>query len=134
MNPKYEQLHLTGKQVEQKEYLRLTQDEYIIIEYKNRRKTPWKQFGNRLTDFIIVTNKKLINAYLVKAFFHKNSEYFVDLIPFEIIKKVQQEKTSNGHDALKITLLRNKKDKSTLTIELRKETQSAIAILESKLS
>ncbi|MFY0631575.1 MAG: hypothetical protein JXR05_14450 [Flavobacteriaceae bacterium] len=79
------------KEIESKSFLNLGKNEFVINEFRDAKKTRWKTFGNKSTDFAVVTNKKLIHVVLVREdIFYRNHEYMVNYIPFDQILQVER--------------------------------------------
>lgn len=134
MKANYKGSYFSGREVNSDKFLDLDKDENVVSRFKNFRKTKYKAFGNRLTDFLVITNKKLIYVYLVEAGLikMKDAYYKVEYIPHNIITKIQAIESSAGVYELKVGFSKGEeKEEVCLTWELRDQTHNAIALIES---
>ena len=106
-------------------------DEHLLGEFENKKKTPWKTFGNRRTDFILITNKKLVNVFLVKANTFGDPDYMVDYIPFNTIEKIELTQ-QELKDCLKVTFNKNGTTNS-LTVQLEENSSNAISLINPQI-
>ena len=92
----HEHKHYSKRNIDLNDHI--PQDEEILGVFKDRKKTPWKGWGNKFTNSLTVTNNYVIYTYLIKWYSwpsdNGSSQYVVDRIPIKNITKVGHQQKS----------------------------------------
>jgi len=109
--------------------------EDILGEFMDRKKTPWKAWGNKITNSLIITNNYVIYTYLIKWYSwpanNGSSQYVVDRIPINSIEKASHHRKPQGKDELELEYVDENGRHFIYKIELQNKVPIAISLINS---
>jgi hypothetical protein len=86
------------------QHLKLEEDDYVIGRYIDNKKNYYKTIGNRKTDILVITSKKIIICRLVKAYVwpvsSSKSVYTVITVPYHQLKTIRLVEKSWGRNEI----------------------------------
>ncbi|GEM_PF-4740281 len=104
-NERHYRKHFSASDIDEGVHLLLEPGEVIHGQHKLLARSQHKTFGNRYTDYIVVTNCKVMVVYLVQAYLGKNDSFNVDYIPYSVIRSLEHETRLLKPDIVKIEYL-----------------------------
>lgn len=144
MKPKIEDKIYHKGELDKKRHLSLDKNESVLGNFLIKVKSPLNSWiGNsftskhKLTDFVIITNKRIIYTYLIKWYgiteMRNDTVFNVVKIPLERIIEVSIIEKPKNQSEVKIVCRNNDDDEQEYIFELFEESNNAVSLINHQI-